>query len=152
MRAQGLPPGFVAEVRAFDRFFSQRLGIYHQHMLATEYSLPEARVIGEIGRAAEPWVANQLAQYLEMDRSYLTRTLNKLEKKGLVQRVPSLSDARKKLLHLTALGEEAYAVLERQSDAMIARQFAALSDGAQREVLAAIRCLRRIWEAAPQER
>lgn len=87
-----------------------------------------------------------------MDRSYLTRTLNKLEKKGLVQRVPSLSDARKKLLHLTALGEEAYAVLERQSDAMIARQFAALSDGAQREVLAAIRCLRRIWEAAPQER
>ena len=107
---------FVHEMREFSRLYARRIGVFRGRALGLDYSLPEARVIEEVGRRPGGWVAIELAQYLGMDRSYMTRVLNGLEKKGLLHREPAPDDARKKRLFLTVAGETEAGEIERRSD------------------------------------
>lgn len=56
------------------------------------------------GRASS---ANEVARLLEMDAGAVTRLLDRLEAKGLIERVRSDTDRRVALLHLTAAGRAA---------------------------------------------
>lgn len=105
----------LSQVRAFNRFFAVELSVFDRYVLGTAYSLVEGRVIGEIGRN-EGCSANRIAEDLNIDKSYLSRVLAKLETKGLISRLPSAGDGRKKQLKLTEAGRELYNKLEVLSD------------------------------------
>ena len=107
---------FLHEMREFSRLYARRIGVFRGRALGLDHSLPEARVIEEIGRRQGGWVAIELAQYLGMDRSYMTRVLNSLEKKGLLRREPAPDDARKKRLYLTETGQKEAAEIERADE------------------------------------
>src|SRR3954466_10925578 len=90
----------VAAIRAFNRFYTARIGALRDGLLATAHPLPEARVLFELGQHEETDVAD-LRQTLELDAGYLSRLLARLEGQGLVTRARSTADARRQRVALT---------------------------------------------------
>ena len=102
-------------IREFNRFFTAKLNVFDRYALGTSYSLVEGRIIGEIGRN-EGCTAINIADDLNMDKSYLSRILGKLDLDGLINKVVSDKDSRKKHLSLTKKGRELFDELEVLSD------------------------------------
>lgn len=124
----------VDRVRAFNRGWTEVLGLLDEGLLATEHTLAEARVIFELAQRPA-WERLELRRRLGMDASFLTRVLTRLEAKGLVASQPSATDGRALDVALTAAGRAAYAVLDARSAAQIGELVSALSEE-QRRTLA----------------
>ena len=136
---------FLHEMREFSRLYARRIGVFRGRALGLDHSLPEARVIEEIGRRQGGWVAIELAQYLGMDRSYMTRVLNSLEKKGLLRREPAPDDARKKRLYLTEAGEKEAAEIERRSDEQMKAALGTVTAAQKKELRKAVAVLEKYF-------
>ena len=95
----------IAAIRAFNRFYTARIGALRDGLLATSHALPEARVLFELGQAEVMDVAD-LRRALELDAGYLSRLLARLEGQGLVARERSAADARRQRVALTAAGHD----------------------------------------------
>lgn len=67
----------ITEIRGFNRFYTNILGLLDQHILDSGYSLTEARVLFEISKT-ERCTANQLCSSLKVDRSYMSRMIIKI--------------------------------------------------------------------------
>lgn len=104
----------VAAVRSFNRFFTRQIGVLREGLLHSEYTLTEMRVLYELANHGDQPAAT-LGRDLGLDRGYLSRILAKFESQGLVVKVPSATDGRSKLLHITAQGRALYEPLERRS-------------------------------------
>ena len=123
----------IQEVRAFNRWYTDIVGLLNQHLLDSAYSLAEARLIYEIHNAGSIQ-ASQVMAIMHIDKSYLSRILQKLEKEKVVSRTKSPEDGRAVLLTLTEKGAREFAVLNRASDAQIGELLQPLNE-AQREEL-----------------
>ena len=95
----------IAAVRAFNRFYTARIGAVRDGLLATAHPLPEARVLFELGQREATDVAD-LRRALEIDAGYLSRLLARLEHQGLLARERSAADARRQRASLTARGRD----------------------------------------------
>jgi DNA-binding MarR family transcriptional regulator/GNAT superfamily N-acetyltransferase len=143
----GQPAGARIEaVRAFNRFWTQRIGVLGAGLLETPYSLTEARLLFELGRAASLEVAD-LRRVLGLDSGYLSRILGRFRRDGLVVTEASASDARRQVVRLTDAGREVYATLDARSAAEIGELLGGLDDAAQRELVVAMETIRRTLEA-----
>ena len=67
---------------------------------------PEQRVILEVVSKNSKISQNELSQYLEKDKTTVSRTLDVIEKKGYITRKYIKEDKRIKYITLTTLGEE----------------------------------------------
>jgi DNA-binding MarR family transcriptional regulator/GNAT superfamily N-acetyltransferase len=101
-------------VRQFNRFYTRQIGVLQEGLLKSPYSLTEVRVLYEIANRQQS-AASQLCAELSLDPGYLSRTLQKFQKLGLISREPSPTDGRQTLLSLTAVGKKAFAVLNARS-------------------------------------
>src|ERR1700704_3872593 len=106
------PPdaGRVAAVRAFNRFYTQHLGVLQDGWLDSPFSLAEARVLYEIHLRGSA-TPTDIARARALDAEYPSRFLRRFRKLGLIRRETSPSDRRQSFLSLTARGREAYAPL-----------------------------------------
>ena len=104
----------VAAVRAFNRFYTRKLGVLDQHLMQSPYSLSEARVLYELAHRQEP-SAKEIGTELGLDAGYLSRIVQNFDENGLITRTPLASDRRQYQLALTAKGRQASANLERSS-------------------------------------
>ncbi|HKM87140.1 MAG TPA: helix-turn-helix domain-containing GNAT family N-acetyltransferase, partial [Xanthobacteraceae bacterium] len=104
----------IAAVRRFNRFYTRQLGVLRKTYLDSPYSLGEARVLYEIASGRSP-TASEIGRALDLDAGYLSRVLRNFEKRGLIQRHVSASDARQSHLTLSPRGRKAFAPLERRS-------------------------------------
>ena len=68
----------------------------------------------EIAQRGAP-TASEIGRALDLDAGYLSRTLRNFEKRGLIERKASASDARQSHLALSARGRKSFAPLERRS-------------------------------------
>ncbi|MDP4096343.1 MarR family winged helix-turn-helix transcriptional regulator [Paenibacillus sp. P96] len=127
----------IADIRRFNRRYTNILGVLNRYVLDTGYSFTEARVMIEIGLMG-PCIANTLVDLLNIDRSYMSRIVNKLCKDGLLVKESSSSDQRSSLLRLTTAGMEFYNQLNERSDEQIIRLFAGLPDKEMKEFHASI--------------
>ncbi|MBO0806007.1 MAG: MarR family transcriptional regulator [Nocardiopsaceae bacterium] len=133
--ADGVRADEIAAVRAFNRFYTNVIGLVHGMYLDMPYSLTEARLLFEIARR-EVTAAAELRRILNIDPGYLSRVLSRFEADGLITRARAGSDARRQEIRLTSDGRAAQAEL----DARSARQVGALLDGVDRgRLLAAMR-------------
>jgi DNA-binding MarR family transcriptional regulator/GNAT superfamily N-acetyltransferase len=117
-------PERVAAVRAFNRFYTNVIGLVHGMYLDMPYSLTEARLLFEMARTDVTPVA-VLRRSLDIDAGYLSRVLARFEADGLVSRRRSDTDARRQDIELTAAGRAAAAELDTRS----ARQIGELLSG-----------------------
>jgi DNA-binding MarR family transcriptional regulator/GNAT superfamily N-acetyltransferase len=95
----------VKQVRAFNRFYTRRIGLLNETLAGSEFTLTETRVLLEL-RMREPHVAVDIARDLGLDPAYLARILRKFDRLDLVTTSPDEADGRRRLLRLTAKGRE----------------------------------------------
>ena len=108
----------VDRIRAFNRNWTEVLGLLDRRVLATEHTLAEARVLFELAQR-ERWERQELRERLAIDASFLTRIVAKLVARGLVRSKPSARDGRAVELALTPRGRKAFALLDARSHGQI---------------------------------
>src|SRR6185369_3760470 len=123
-----LPPtdDQIAAVRAFNRFYTRRLGVLDQHLGASQFSLSEARVLYELAHR-DGLAAKEIGAELGLDPGYLSRIVQAFDDKGLITRKPLPADRRQYQLSLTAKGRQAFAKLNLGSQNEVAAMLAELS-------------------------
>ena len=77
----------VPAVRAFNRFYTNVIGVLRGDLLDTPYSLTEARVMFELAESGATEVSD-LRRRLDLDPGYLSRILRRLQSAGLGPRRP----------------------------------------------------------------
>jgi len=131
----------VGRIRSFNRFYTRILGLLDRHILASDFSLTEARVLLELGKG-EGCNARAVGVRLGVDPSYLSRMLKRFEAGKLIVRTPSAQDSRASDIRLTDAGRAALTELGRRSDDQVAGLLAELSPQEVDEVLAAMALIR----------
>jgi DNA-binding MarR family transcriptional regulator/GNAT superfamily N-acetyltransferase len=101
----------VQTLRRFNRFYTTQIGVVNEHLVDSEFSLSEMRVLYELAHRDGP-TAGALSKELGLDPGYLSRMLRAFEKRGLLSRVGSKADGRQNLLSLTEQGRTTFAPLE----------------------------------------
>src|ERR1700684_2616171 len=126
-----------AAVRGFNRFYTRQIGVLRKTFLDSPYSLGEVRVLYEIasGRSS---TASEVGRALDLDAGYLSRVLRNFEKRGLIERKVSTSDARQSHLALTPRAREACAPLEQRSQGDTGEMLDRLDAAEQARLIAAM--------------
>jgi DNA-binding MarR family transcriptional regulator/GNAT superfamily N-acetyltransferase len=127
----------VDAVRRFNRFYTRQIGLLQEHLLASPFTLTQARVLFELG-TQESVTAREIREDLGLDRGYLSRMLDQFAKDDLIRRRKSVDDGRKMLLSLTAKGKRAFASLDRLSHEATSEILADLSIDRRRRLLHAM--------------
>src|SRR5438046_3537634 len=104
----------VAAVRRFNRFYTRVIGVLQEGHLRSPFSLAEVRVLYELAHRNEA-TATALGNELGLDPGYLSRILRKFEKRALIARKASTTDARHRHLRLTRQGKAVFATLNDRS-------------------------------------
>jgi DNA-binding MarR family transcriptional regulator/GNAT superfamily N-acetyltransferase len=115
----------IDTVRAFNRFYTQKIGVLGDGLLDSDYSLTEVRVLYEIAHR-EDALAIDLVRDLGLDAGYLSRILARFQARGWLTRKRSHADARKSLLRLTPRGRREFASLDVRAKEEIGRLLAPL--------------------------
>jgi DNA-binding MarR family transcriptional regulator/GNAT superfamily N-acetyltransferase len=136
-------------VRAFNRFYTRRIGVVQEGYLQSRFSLTEARVLYELAHA-EGLTATQIGTTLDLDAGYLSRMLRSFEQDGLLTRGPAEADKRQTILTLTAAGRAAFAPLDLRSRREIGAMLSALPEPAQEAVVGGMHAITRLLSENPR--
>ncbi len=131
------PASPTETVRRFNRFYTRRIGVLHENLAETSFSLTASRLLWELAHR-ERTTAAELARDLDLDPGYVSRLLRGFKDHKLIRGERSPADARHLHLTLTAAGRRAFAPLDRQSAADVERLLAGLADDEQRRLLCAM--------------
>lgn len=121
-------PDPIAAIRAFNRFYTRKLGVLDQHLGHSAFSLSEARVLYELAHR-DGLSAKQIGSELGLDPGYLSRIIQSFDEKGLITRTPLPADRRQYQLSITAKGRQAYAKLNLGQQNEVAAMLTRLSSG-----------------------
>jgi DNA-binding MarR family transcriptional regulator/GNAT superfamily N-acetyltransferase len=127
-------------VRAFNRFYTRRIGALGEGYLGSDFSLTDARVFYELAHRDRP-TASEIADALGIDRGYLSRTLRAFKKRGFIATERG-EDRRQMHLRLTVAGKRAFAPLDRGAREISGTILDSLSDSAQQRMVDAMRTVR----------
>jgi DNA-binding MarR family transcriptional regulator/GNAT superfamily N-acetyltransferase len=144
-------PAQAAALRAFNRFYTRRIGVLDEHLYGTGFTLPQTRVLWELAHH-EGISAGELARLLDLDPGYLSRLLGTLKAKRLVRAQRSPADARQSILSLTAAGRRTYEPMNAHSQAQTQALLAGLDESARRRLLQAADTIENVLGAPRAER
>src|SRR5512139_1470058 len=133
----------IETVRAFNRFYTRRIGVLNEGLLDSPFTLAESRLLWEFAHHAHP-TASDLARALDLDPGYLSRLLRRFKEQGLIQSTRSASDARQTHLRLTPAGRAAFAPLDARSREQTAALLQALPEARQQQLLQAMATLQQL--------
>ncbi|MGA7433026.1 MAG: helix-turn-helix domain-containing GNAT family N-acetyltransferase [Xanthobacteraceae bacterium] len=139
----------IAAARRFNRFYTRQIGVLRKNFLDSPYSLGEARVIYEIAKDGSP-TASEIGRTLDLDAGYLSRVLRNFEKRGLLDRKVSKTDARQSHLALSPRGRKAFALLDDLSQRDIGAMLDKLAPADQSRLIAAMDMIETLLEADPE--
>lgn len=137
----------IGDIRAFNRFYTDVIGLLDQHLLDSPYSLAEARIVYEIHHNGGIQ-ASQIMELMHIDKSYLSRLLKKLEKDGVIRREKSEKDARAVILSLTAKGEKGFKQLNMASNEQISHMIKTFSAIQKQNLVSDMQSIRNLIKPA----
>ncbi len=141
----------VAAVRAFNRLYTNVIGVLRGGYLNTPYSLTEARLLFELGQRDRTEVS-ALRRGLDIDAGYLSRILSRFEGDQLVTREKSDTDARRQVIALTAAGRALQQSLDTRAAEEIGALLGRLGEEAQQRLVASMREITQVLTGAPAPR
>ncbi|PIG91912.1 helix-turn-helix domain-containing GNAT family N-acetyltransferase [Gloeocapsopsis sp. IPPAS B-1203] len=130
----------IEAVRRFNRFYTQQIGVLHEGILKSSFSLTEARIIYELAHY-EKLTATQIANKLDLDAGYLSRILREFKKRGLIDKQPSETDGRQTILCLTEQGQNSFTMLNACSHDEIGAILDKLSTAEQSRLIKAMQVI-----------
>lgn len=133
----------IRKIRAFNRYYTDLIGLLDKHLLNSTYSLAEARILYEVHTAGSIQ-ASHIMQVMHIDRGYLSRLLQKLENNKLIARHPSSQDARVYMITLTEKGTKEFQLLNKASDDQISRLITPLPEPSRQELVAHMKAIMEI--------
>jgi len=139
----------IDAVRAFNRFYTHLIGVVSEGLLATPYSLTEARVIFELAQR-ELSEVGAIRSSLDLDAGYLSRILSRLAADGLIRRERSADDARRQVVGLTDQGRAVFRDLDARSGEQIGEILAGLPEEDQRRLLGAMGAIESVLGERPR--
>jgi len=142
--------GQIAAIRSFSRFYTRKLGIIEPKLLHSPWTLQEARILYEIAQH-EGCTATDLTRALGLDPGFLSRTLQALQRRQIVTRRPSKTDARANELALTVKGRAAFAELDNRSRSEVADLLGALDNKQREDVVHAMTTIAHALEPPAQK-
>lgn len=95
----------IADVRSISRTLVRELGFMNRNIAGTDLSPSAVHAIVEIGMAGS-LSALELRSLLILEKSSISRLIQSLLRKGLVEEMNSTTDGRVKLVKLTRRGEQ----------------------------------------------
>jgi len=128
----------VRLIRRFNRFYTRQIGVLQEHLLESQFSLTEVRVLYELAHR-DKVTAKDLCQDLGLDRGYVSRMLQNFETQGWITSKPSPDDRRSLFLSLTGKGRKIFEPIDRRSSNEVAAMLNRLAPSQQEKMLAAIR-------------
>jgi DNA-binding MarR family transcriptional regulator/GNAT superfamily N-acetyltransferase len=133
----------IEDFRSFNRRWTVLLSLLDARLLDSRHTLPEARVLFELGRTPR-MALGALREALEIDASFLTRVVRQLEQDGLVNSTVAAEDGRRRLLKLTPRGRSASRRLGQRSVEQLAAIVEPLPASDQRVLRTAMKTLQRL--------
>ena len=141
----------VATVRAFNRFYTNLIGLLRGKYLDTPYSLTEARVLFELAQRDASEVTD-LRRTVDIDAGYLSRILARFSSDGLITRQRSAADGRRQVITLTGDGRSVVAGLDARSAAQTRDMLATVHDDDRHRLLNAMHVITDVLAEAPPPR
>lgn len=138
----------IQAIRQFNRFYTRQIGVLHEALLDSEYSLAEVRVLYELAQR-QGGTATELSRELGLDAGYLSRILQGFKKRGLLDSKASQADGRQFLLRLTGKGQKVFAPLNAAADKEIGDLLGRLTDAEQRRLVDAMKTIEGVFKAPP---
>ncbi|MNK19296.1 TDP-fucosamine acetyltransferase [compost metagenome] len=132
-------------VRSFNRYYTRQIGVLHEHLLESEFSLTEVRILYELAHR-QGLTSSDLCQELGLNAGYVSRVISGFEKKGLVGKSRSPNDARAIQLNLTEQGRKVFEPLNQASRKEVSAMLARLPELRQAQLLDAMAQIRALLD------
>jgi DNA-binding MarR family transcriptional regulator/N-acetylglutamate synthase-like GNAT family acetyltransferase len=142
----------IEAVRHFNRFYTRRIGVIRPGMVGSPFTLPEARILYALGRDGQG-TATAIGKELSLDLGYLSRLLQSLRRRGLLQAKRASHDARQQQLTLTDKGRKAFTLIDTRSRDEMAQMLAPLKQEERGRLVSAMQTVESVLngDRAPGE-
>lgn len=134
-------------IRSFNRFYTRQIGVLDEGLLASPFTLTQARVLFELG-TRKTITAREIGELLGLDAGYLSRIVQGFIAQGLLTRQASSEDGRQWMLSLTSEGRKAFRTLDRASHKLTAAHLSRLSEPGRHRLLASMQEVQRLLSPA----
>lgn len=131
----------VEDMRAFNRFYTARMGLLAEGLAHSPFPLPQARLLYELGHRGGATAA-ELCRALDLDKGYLSRLVARLMARGLIGAAADPAHGRRRRLALTPSGTATLEQLEDATRRDLAALLAPLQPGACDRLAAGMRLVR----------
>jgi len=135
----------IDQIRSFNRFYTNIIGLLDQHFLDSPFSLTEGRVLYEICNIAE-CSAKKIREKVVIDEGYLSRILNSFTKRGLIKKSPSSQDGRLQIIVPTEKGKREFSNINTNSNRVISQMIEKLSEEEREALLNKMEGIRELLE------
>jgi DNA-binding MarR family transcriptional regulator len=136
----------IDDIRAASRQMVRELGFMEATVAATDHPPSAVHAILEIGIRG-PMTAGQLAEFLHLEKSSVSRLVRKLIESGELKELSDAEDGRIKPLSLTMKGCRTLAALHAFGRRQVSGALARLTDAERRTVCDGLRLYARALEA-----
>jgi DNA-binding MarR family transcriptional regulator/GNAT superfamily N-acetyltransferase len=134
-------------VRSFNRFYTRQIGVLNEGLLASSFTLTQARVLFELG-IRKGVTASEIGEMLGLDAGYLSRIVQNFVAQGLITRQGCKEDGRQWRLSLTGEGRKAFRHLDRTSHKLTAAHLSRLSEPGRYRLLRSIQDVQQLLSPA----
>lgn len=136
---------YLESIRQFNRFYTRTNGVNSEYTDQSTFSVLEAQLLYEI-MARGQTSASDLCSFFHLDKGYLSRTLKRMEKKGLVLVSHSRLDKRIHVLKLSEQGRESTEKLVEMSNRIVSEKIRNIPQNELDEMIHAMERIEAILE------
>ncbi|MCA1654159.1 MAG: GNAT family N-acetyltransferase [Sphingomicrobium sp.] len=141
----------IAEIRAFNRFYTRFVGALDQGHLDSDFSLTEVRVLYELANE-DAILAKEVGRRLGLDPGYLSRMFKRFEAGGFINRGRTKRDGRAAALSLTKAGRELFDELDSRAASQVSEAIEPLDRRGIRQITSAMQLIRALLDPDSEER
>jgi len=133
----------IEQIRSFNRFYTNVIGLLDQHFLDSPFSLTEGRILYEICNT-EDCSARKIREKVSIDEGYLSRILDSFVKRGVIKKTPSSMDGRLRIIVPTEKGKREFSSLNDNSNELISKMIGKLSEQEREELVSTMERIRNL--------